>query len=55
MLPIYSARLEKHFWTEEELEREVYGGLLGVRSVKGRGVSAFFEAYYGKSVISSYD
>lgn len=50
MLPIRSERLGKEFWDEESLEREVYGGLLGVRSVKGKGVSAFFEAYYGMSL-----
>lgn len=38
-----SARLGKTFETLEEL-REAYG-LLAPRSVKGKGVSAFFEAY----------
>jgi len=49
LLPIKSERLGQVFGDEESLEREVYGGLLGVRSVKGKGISAFFEAYYGMS------
>ncbi len=44
-LPLFSARLNKTFHTLPELE-EAYN-LLQPRSVKGKGVSAFFEAYYG--------
>jgi len=45
--PIKSERLKKQYWDESSLEWDIYGGLLGVRSVKGKGISAFFEAYYG--------
>jgi adenosine deaminase len=44
-LPLYSARLNKTFHTLPELE-EAYN-LLQPRSIKGVGLSAFFEAYYG--------
>lgn len=42
---IRSQRLQKTFTSEEELQ-EAYN-LLQPRSVKGVGVSAFFDAYYG--------
>ncbi|KAE8445172.1 hypothetical protein EG329_013669 [Mollisiaceae sp. DMI_Dod_QoI] len=42
---LHSARLNKDFHNLEELQ-EAYN-LLQPRSVKGKGVSAFFEAYYG--------
>ncbi|KUJ15318.1 adenosine deaminase [Mollisia scopiformis] len=44
-IPLHSSRLNKDFHTLDELQ-EAYN-LLQPRSVKGRGVSAFFEAYYG--------
>ena len=44
-LPLHSARLNKTFHSLEELQ-EAYN-LLQPRSVKGVGLSAFFEAYYG--------
>jgi adenosine deaminase len=44
-LPLHSARLNKTFHSLEELN-EAYD-LLQPRSIKGKGLSAFFEAYYG--------
>jgi len=44
-IPLSSARLNKTFATLEELQ-EAYR-LLEPSSIKGPGVSAFFEAYYG--------
>jgi adenosine deaminase len=42
---IHSARLNKTFHSLEELKEAYY--LLQPRSIKGAGLSAFFEAYYG--------
>lgn len=45
LLPLHSQRLNKNFHSLDELY-EAYN-LLQPRSVKGSGISAFFEAYYG--------
>ena len=45
LLPLHSSRLGKEFHSLSELF-EAYR-LLEPRSVKGKGISAFFEAYYG--------
>jgi adenosine deaminase len=45
LLPLYSKRLNKDFHSLSELQ-EAYN-LLQPHSIKGSGISAFFEAYYG--------
>lgn len=45
LLPLHSNRLDKDFNSLSELY-EAYN-LLQPRSIKGKGISAFFEAYYG--------
>lgn len=45
LIPFHSKRLNKFFYTLAELQ-EAYN-LLQPRSIKGSGISAFFEAYFG--------